>query len=177
MSMVSLKALFTKILQNLNNKGMITIRTHSLFSELPLIIEDRRIKESHLVVRELLSNPYAQTGDWIITTYNGYLEIDSPDANPITDSTDIILYLLPSIEYSEYGVVVIKLFDVSSLPVTILDTHLTERHLVVRYDLSNSKAQTNDWDVECSDGSLTIKGVNAINGTTDITLYLVLGAD
>lgn len=58
----------------------------------------------------------------------------------------------------------------SSLPVTISDSNITADHIVVNSVLSNPAAQTGDWTVTTSTGSLTISG--SISGSTTVTLYL-----
>ena len=58
----------------------------------------------------------------------------------------------------------------SSLPITISDSNITSEHVVVNSVLSNPSAQTGDWTVTTSDGSLTISGT--MNGSTTVTLYL-----
>lgn len=58
----------------------------------------------------------------------------------------------------------------SSLPVTISDSNITADHVVVNSVLSNPAAQTGDWTVTTSTGSLTISG--SISGSTTVTLYL-----
>ena len=59
----------------------------------------------------------------------------------------------------------------NSLPQTISNTKITSDHVVVNAVLSNPSAQTGDWTVTTSNGSLTISGT--INGTTTITLNLI----
>jgi hypothetical protein len=73
------------------------------------------------------------------------------------------------------GVVEITQSSVSSLPITISDSRILAKHKVVNSVLSNPSAQTGDWTVTTSAGSLTISG--SISGTTDITLDLSLKAN
>lgn len=61
--------------------------------------------------------------------------------------------------------------SVSSLPQTVSNASITADMVVVESVLSNPSAQTGDWTVTTSAGSLTITGT--ISGTTDITLYLL----
>ena len=58
----------------------------------------------------------------------------------------------------------------SSLPKTITNDAITADHVVVNSVLSNPSAQTGDWTVTTSAGSLTISGT--ISGSTTLTLYL-----
>lgn len=73
---------------------------------------------------------------------------------------------------SELKVIVITSSSFSSLPQTISNTKIKSNHVVVNSVLSNPSAQTGDWTVTTSDGSLTISG--SISGSTTITLYLAL---
>lgn len=60
--------------------------------------------------------------------------------------------------------------SVSSLSTTITNSAITSDMEVLHSVLSNPSAQTGDWTVTTSNGSLTIAG--SISGTTNITLYL-----
>lgn len=62
--------------------------------------------------------------------------------------------------------------SVSSLSTTITNAKITSSMEVVHSVLSNPAAQTGDWTVTTSNGSLSIAGT--ISGTTDITLYLAV---
>ena len=68
------------------------------------------------------------------------------------------------------GVIVVSKTDVSSLSTTISDALITSKHVVLNAVLSSPSAQTGDWTVTTSNGSLSISG--SISGTTDITLVL-----
>ena len=70
------------------------------------------------------------------------------------------------------GVIEVSASSVSSLPVTISNARILEKHVCVKAVLSNPSAQTADWTVTTSEGSAVISGT--ISGTTDITLYLAL---
>lgn len=61
----------------------------------------------------------------------------------------------------------------SSLPQTITNANITSDMVVINSVLSNPSAQTGDWTVATSNGSLSISG--SINGATTITLYLMKG--
>lgn len=62
----------------------------------------------------------------------------------------------------------------SSLPQTITNANITSDHVVINSVLSNPSAQTGDWTVTTSNGSLSISG--SISGSTTTTLYLMRGA-
>ena len=59
----------------------------------------------------------------------------------------------------------------SSLPQTISNANVTANHVVINSVLSNPSAQTGDWTITTSSGSLTISG--SISGSTTLTLYLI----
>lgn len=73
-------------------------------------------------------------------------------------------------EINELKTVEVTSSSFSSLPITISDSNITSDHIVVNSVLSNPSAQTGDWTVTTSDGSLTISGT--MNGSTTMTLYL-----
>lgn len=60
--------------------------------------------------------------------------------------------------------------NVSSLPMTINNSDIKSDMVVLNSELGTPSAQTSDWTVETSDGSLSISGT--ISGTTSIKLYL-----
>ena len=63
--------------------------TQSSVSTLPKTITDSRITADMEVLHSVLSNPSAQTGDWTVTTYGGYLTI----TGSVSGTTNITLYL------------------------------------------------------------------------------------
>lgn len=76
-------------------------------------------------------------------------------------------------EIATYKCLVISSSSFSSLPISITNSKVTSEHVVVNSILSNPSAQTDDWTVTTSNGSLSISG--SINGSTTITLYLMRG--
>lgn len=60
----------------------------------------------------------------------------------------------------------------SSLPQTVSNNAITADHVVVNSVLGTPSAQTGDWTVTTSAGSLTIAGT--ISGSTTLTLYLAI---
>lgn len=68
----------------------------------------------------------------------------------------------------------INLGTVSSLPVTVTDDRIRADHICKPADclLSNPSAQTSDWTVTTSDGSVTVSG--SISGSTTATIWLVI---
>lgn len=91
-----------------------------------------------------------RAGEIVVFTYDG--------TNWLVDSS------------SRAGVIVVSKSSVSSLSTTITDANITSKHVVVASTLSNPAAQTGDWTVTTSNGSLSIAG--SISGTTDIELVL-----
>lgn len=73
-----------------------------------------------------------------------------------------------------YETVVVTTGTISSLPYTYSDSSIKSYHTVVDAQLSNPSAQTNDWTVNTSDGSVTISG--RISGSTTLTLKLTKSA-
>ena len=73
-----------------------------------------------------------------------------------------------------YQTVVITTDSFSSLPHTYSSSAIKAYHTVVDAQLSTPSAQTSDWTVTTSDGSLTISG--SISGSTTATLKLTKSA-
>lgn len=69
-------------------------------------------------------------------------------------------------------ILVIEQSNVSSLPITINNSEITADHILVNSLLSNTAAQTSDWTITTSSGSVQISG--SISGTTNIKLLLAL---
>lgn len=65
---------------------------------------------------------------------------------------------------------VVTLSSIASLPQTVSDASIESDMVVANTVLSNPSAQTGNWTVSTSSGSLTVSG--NISGTTNITLYL-----
>ena len=60
---------------------------------------------------------------------------------------------------------------VSSLPKTVSNAAIEDGMVVINATLGTPSAQTGDWTVTTSAGSLTISG--SISGSTTLTLYLM----
>ena len=67
-------------------------------------------------------------------------------------------------------VLVLTRASFSSLPITINEARITSEMVVINSELGNPSAQTGDWTVTTSNGSLTVAG--AISGSTTLKLYL-----
>lgn len=61
-------------------------------SSVTTTITDAAIEADMVVVNSVLSNPAAQTGDWTVNTYAGYLTV----AGTINDTTNLTMYLMKS---------------------------------------------------------------------------------
>ena len=73
-------------------------------------------------------------------------------------------------DIAELPVLVVDCGTVSSLPVTITNAEITDDMVAMKADLGTPSAQTSDWTVDTTDGSLTISGT--VSGSTTLTLYL-----
>lgn len=180
MSSLDTKALLAHIIED----GGTVVVTTDEFSSLPQTVSNDRILAEHVVVNEVLTNPSAQTADWKVVTANGSLTIDVDLASPtdtdrtnaINGTTAITLYLNPTDTMGKSGTLVLEKTGISSLPVTITNSSITANHVCIKSVLSNPSAQTADWLVTTSDGSLVISSdaASAISGTTDLTLYMTI---
>jgi len=68
-------------------------------------------------------------------------------------------------------VLVRTITSISSLPYTMTYSKITSDMVVVKAELGTPSAQTGDWTVTTSDGSLSIAG--SISGSTSLKLYLM----
>lgn len=73
----------------------------------------------------------------------------------------------------EVKCLVCNISSISALPFTLNRANITSDMVVINSVLSNPSAQTGDWTVTTSNGSLSISG--SISGSTTITLYLMRG--
>ena len=72
---------------------------------------------------------------------------------------------------STAGVLVVDIAGFSSLPQTVTNSDITSDLVVVNQELGTPSAQTGEWTVTQSTGSLTIPGT--ISGSTTLKLYLM----
>lgn len=68
-------------------------------------------------------------------------------------------------------VMVLSVASFSSLPLTVSNADITSDMVVVNSELGTPSAQTGDWTVTTSNGSLTVSG--SISGSTTLKLYLM----
>lgn len=74
---------------------------------------------------------------------------------------------------SKTEVLIINVASFSSLPQTVSSADIESDMIVVNSVLGTPSAQTADWTITTSNGSLTISGTSAISGSTTLTLYLM----
>lgn len=171
-----------KLLTHFVEEGGTIVGTIENVSFLPAMVESDLIKAEHVVVKEVFSNPSAQTADWKIITADGSLIIDVNLDNPtdsdrsaaISGATDLTIYLSPTGKREKSKTLIIESSSVSSLPTTITNSNICSGHMVMKTELSNPSAQTADWIVDTYDGKLVIRSdsSSAISGTTNVKLYL-----
>lgn len=83
--------------------------------------------------------------------------------------------------FQNMGTRIIKLYNVSELPIGIADASINSKFVLVNIGLSNPSAQRGEWNITTADyvdenTNNVVVGGN-IDGSTDITLYLVPGRD
>lgn len=98
-------------------------------------------------------------------------KVSNPTANDILVTDASGQAIDSGVTVQELKALVIESGSFSSLPQTLSNANITADHIVMESILSNPSAQTSDWTVTTSAGSLTISG--SISGTTTITLYLL----
>ena len=67
-------------------------------------------------------------------------------------------------------ILIVSVPSFSSLPKTVSNSNVTSDMVVIKAELGTPSAQTSDWDVTTSNGSLGITGT--ISGSTTLKLYL-----
>lgn len=95
---------------------------------------------------------------------------DNADTTPTASSTELITSGAVYSANQTLKTLVVSVPSFSSLPQTISNASVTSDMVVVNSVLSSPTAQTSDWTVTTSNGSLTISG--SISGSTTATLYL-----
>lgn len=66
---------------------------------------------------------------------------------------------------------VISVGTVSSLPITVTNSQITEDMKLVASTVGTPSSQTSDWSITTSNGSLTVSG--SISGSTTLELILL----
>ena len=75
------------------------------------------------------------------------------------------------IPMAEMAALVVTFASFSSLPVTLSNSSITADMVAVKGELSDPSAQTGDWTVTTSNGSVQVSG--SISGSTTLKLYLI----
>ena len=73
--------------------------------------------------------------------------------------------------YLSAKIVQVDFASISSLPATANDDAVTNKMMVIGYEIGTPSVQTSDWTVDTSDGSVTVSGTMS-SGTTTLTLFL-----
>jgi hypothetical protein len=89
----------------------------------------------------------------------------------LTVGTNIELADKITAQIEKSHVLLVNVNSFSALPQTVSNTEIESDMVVVNSLLSNPSAQTGDWTVTTTNGSLTVAGT--ISGTTTLTLYLM----
>lgn len=113
--------------------------------------------------------PYTKTNKELTTEVTQNTSDIQTLTNQVGTNTSNISANTTAIAKCETLVVSVPSF--SALPQTITNANIEDDMVVVNSVLSNPSAQTGDWTVATSSGSLTISG--SISGTTTATLYLM----
>ena len=79
------------IIENATIGNGVLVVSKSGVSSLTTDIDHEEITSRHVVLNSILSNPAAQTADWTVTSYDGYVRIGPSGA--ISGTTDITLVL------------------------------------------------------------------------------------
>lgn len=106
------------------------------------------------------------TGDW--------LAIDDGDETTKVEMESAVTNIATPIAEAKAHLVkclVLSRAAFSSLPITITNSAITSDMVVVNSELGTPSAQTGDWTVTTSNGSLTVAG--SISGSTTLKLYLM----
>lgn len=89
----------------------------------------------------------------------------------LTVGTNIELADKITAQIEKSHVLLVNVNSFSALPQTVSNAEIESDMVVVNSLLSNPSAQTGDWTVTTTNGSLTVTGT--ISGTTTLTLYLM----
>ena len=79
------------------------------------------------------------------------------------------------IAVTELTALMITTQSFNSLPKTISDARIKANMVVLNSWLSNPSAQTSDWEITTSDGSIEIGTTGTISGSTTATLIIGIG--
>ena len=77
------------------------------------------------------------------------------------------------IPLAEMSALVVTFSAFSSLPRTLNNSAITSDMVAIGHELSNPSAQTGDWTVTTSNGSVQVSGDMAEDSSTTLKLYLM----
>lgn len=145
------------------SNAVFTDHTYGLVSDMNNGLVPQTFNGSYAQPHFLMDNTAQHTATWEVppnatTSYSGYMSAE--------DKT-----YLEGLKSINNRIIVIDIASFSSLPVTSYSDLITADHYLLNYYLSSPTAQSSDWTVTTSDGSVTISGT--ISGST--TAQLVLG--
>lgn len=137
------------------------------------------------VVLLLYDGSYWQMVDFNNTTYSAMTQSEMQTGTATTARNITAARLKEAVEYhapvtsvnGSTGAVTVKVLVIdiaafSSLPQTVTNASITADHVCLKAELGTPSAQTGDWTVTTSAGSLTISG--SISGSTTAKLYLAV---
>ena len=76
-------------------------------------------------------------------------------------------------EVTKMAVLVVSIPSFRSLPQTVTNSNITSDMVCIKAEIGTPAAQTSDWTVNTSNGSLTISGsINSSIGSGEVKLYL-----
>lgn len=76
-------------------------------------------------------------------------------------------------QISNMAVLVVSIPSFSSLPLAVSNANITNDMVVVNSELGTPSAQTDDWTITTTDGSIEIGPSGTISGSTTLKLYLM----
>lgn len=122
------------------------------------------------------------TGDWLaIDDGNETTKVEANNLGVTTPMTEAEIttgtstsprVITPAVA-ATLKTLVLDVASFSSLPKTVTNSKITSDMVVLKAELGTPSAQTADWTVTTSNGSLQITGTNAISGSTTLKLYLM----
>lgn len=122
---------------------------------------------------QFLKKNSATNYDTVWSAIPAYMElVDNANDNDILITNLSGQAVDSGVNIEDLKVLQIDIPSFSSLPLTISNANITSNHVEMKTVFSNPSAQTGDWTVTTSAGSLTISG--SISGSTSLTMYLAV---
>ena len=137
-----------------NNGNIIGSANFTIKVEITPLSDDTVISETDLPLLE----EAIEKADEILT--NNYVKTVNNTSPDTSGNVNVIT-----------GCLVVEISSFSSLPQTITNSNINSNLVLINSVLSDPSAQTSDWTITTSDGSLTISG--SISGSTTATLYFI----